>query len=375
MGVLAGLCPQPPSWTVPWERIRDAFDWIRALRGVPQDARHHAEGDVATHTAMAAEALAASPAWRALACSDRTRLFTAVLMHDAAKPFTTQTCADGTITAHGLSRAGDLLARRLLWELGTGPLDREHICALIRHHQVPFWALERDDLDAIAFRVSLLARNQDLVALAHADIAGRICADADTLHGNVDLYAEWCTDRDCLDQPRRFASDHARFDWFRNPGRDPAYAAYDNTSFTVTLMSGLPATGKDTWIRNHRGGQPVISLDAIRDELGVAPGADQAPVIAAARDRARTLLRAREPFIWNATNITRHTRARTIALCAGYRARIEIVATEAPPAVLFRRNRARPRPVPNPVIQRLARRWEAPDVTEAHQVTTVPTHS
>jgi predicted kinase len=138
-------------------------------------------------------------------------------------------------------------------------------------------------------------------------------------------------------------------------------------------MSGLPATGKDTWIAAHRGGRQVISLDGIRDRMGVAPTADQAPVIAAARDQARTLLRAKEPFIWNGTNITRQMRQRIIGLCADYGARVEIVATEAPRAAISTRNRARPAPVPESAIDRLVRRWEAPDVTEAHQVTLVAT--
>jgi len=64
--VFAELCPAAPSWTVPWSRIEQEFDWIRRLRGVPQDAVHHGEGDVATHTRMAAEALAAQPSWRGL---------------------------------------------------------------------------------------------------------------------------------------------------------------------------------------------------------------------------------------------------------------------------------------------------------------------
>jgi predicted kinase len=372
--IFDALAPRPPDWSVPWDDINAAYGWVRALKDVPQDPQHHAEGDVATHTRLGLEALATSAGYRNLPDTERSRLFAAVLMHDAAKPFTTQE-TDGRITAHGHSRGGDLLARRVLWELGADPIEREHVCALIRHHQVPFWALERDDLDAIAFRVSLLARNADLVELARADIRGRICDDAEALLDNVDLYAQWCADRGCLERPRDFATDHARFAWFRHPARDPDYAAYDDTTFSVTVMSGLPATGKDTWIAGHRGGQQVISLDEMRDRMGIAPTADQAPVIAAARDQARTLLRAKEPFIWNGTNITRQMRQRIIGLCADYGARVEIVATEAPRAAISTRNRARPAPVPESVIDRLVRRWEAPDVTEAHQVTLVATLS
>ncbi len=47
MNVFERLCPAGPSWSVPWPEIHAAFDWVRRLDGVPQDAVHHAEGDVA----------------------------------------------------------------------------------------------------------------------------------------------------------------------------------------------------------------------------------------------------------------------------------------------------------------------------------------
>ncbi len=362
------LCPVGPTWTVRWDEIVREFAWVRAMSGVEQDPVHHGEGDVATHTRMAAEALAASETWRARTESDRVRLFAAVLLHDAAKPWCTRTGSDGRLTAHGHSRGGDLHARRVLWEMGTPLAWREHVAALVRHHQMPFWAFERPDLGPIAFRVSLLARNDDLIELAYADIRGRSCADAESLIDNVTLYGQWCLENECLDAPRPFKSEHARFAYFRSPGRDPSYAAYDDTTFTVTVMSGLPAAGKDTWVASNRSDQPVVSLDALRASMGVSPDGDQAPVIAAAREEAREHLRAGRPFVWNATNVSRDLRMRTVALCADYGARVEIVSVEAPPAVVRDRNRARRSPVPDNVLDRLIGRWETPDPTEAHVV-------
>ncbi|GAA2440054.1 AAA family ATPase [Actinomadura vinacea] len=368
MRVFEELCPAPPHWRVPWPEIREAFAWVRALAGVPQDALHHAEGDAEVHTRMACEALAAMPRWRERPADERVRLFTTVLMHDIAKPYCTRTEDDGRITAHGHSRRGDLMVRRILWELGAPVPWREHVAALVRHHQVPFWALERPDLQQIAFRVSLLARNDDLVLLASADILGRVCGDAEELLENVALYGEYCAEQECLDAPRRFPSDHARFWYFRKPGRDPGYAAYDDTRLAVTVLSGLPGVGKDHWITEHRPDLPVVSLDRIRAELGVPPSGDQRPVAAAAHEQAREHLRAGRSFVWNATNVSRMLREQCTGLIADYRGRIELVALEAPPEVIGRRNRSRPAPVPDAVIDRLVRRWETPDPTEAHHV-------
>jgi predicted kinase len=368
MREFARLCPSAPRWTVPWPRIEAAFGWVRRLVGVPQDRIHHAEGDVAVHTRMACEALATLPEWRARPEDERIRLFAAVLLHDAAKPDCTQTDADGRITAHGHSRRGDLIARRVLWELGAPIAWREHVAALVRHHQIPFWALERDDLDRIVFRSSLLASNDDLAVLATADILGRICGDADEVLENIALFREYCAERNCLDRPRRFPSAHARFAYFRTPGRDPAYDAYDDTRMTVTVLSGLPGAGKDHWIAANRPEWPVVSLDALRVSMRIKPTGDQRPVAAAAYDLAREHLRAGRPFVWNATNVSRRLRQQCVGLIADYHGRVELVAVEAPPAVLRERNRARIQPVPEQVVDRLVDRWETPDPTEAHQV-------
>ncbi len=372
MRVFDELCPYGPEWMVDWPRIRDAFGWIRALEGVGQDPVHHAEGDVATHTRMAAECLVALPAWRALPAGERVRLFATVLLHDVAKPYCTRRDEDGRVTARGHSRRGELIARRVLWELGAPARWREHVAALIRHHQVPFWALERPDLERIVLRVSLLASNADLAMLATADILGRRCADTAEVLDRVGLFAEYCAELGVLDAAWPFPSDHARVGYFRTPGRDPRYAAYDDTRATVTVLSGLPGAGKDTWISRHAPDAPVVSLDAIRAELGLKPGGDQHAVAAAAHERAREHLRAGRPFVWNATNVSRQQRDRCTGLALDYHARVDIVSVEAPPDVLRARNHARPAPVPDAVIDRLVGRWEAPDLTEAHAVRFVP---
>jgi predicted kinase len=139
------------------------------------------------------------------------------------------------------------------------------------------------------------------------------------------------------------------------------------------VLSGLPGVGKNHWIAGHRPELPVVSLDQLRTELGIKPGADQRPVVAAGYRLAREHLRAGRSFVWNATNVSRQLREQCIGLVADYRGRIELVALEAPPRVLRERNRARDAPVPDAVIDRLVGRWETPDPTEAHQVSWLST--
>lgn len=367
MKPLLAFVPQPPSWRVDWEGLVREFAWLEPLRDCPQDPVHHAEGSVFIHLRMVLEALAALPDWRNSCESTRTEIFAAALLHDIAKPTCTRE-EGGRITSRGHSARGAIDARRILWEMETPFEIRERICGMVLHHQLPMQGLDKPDLDRALFRASHVTRCRSLAILAEADARGRHCADQAGLLERIALWREYAAEKDCLDEPRRFASAHSRFLYFRLDDRDPDYHAHDDTAFAVTLMSGLPGSGKDHWIGENRPGLPVVSLDAIRRESGAAATGNQGAIIAAARERARVHLRARQPFVWNATNLSRELRRQPIDLCAAYGARIEIAYVEAGPADLFRQNRDRDHVVPADAIERILGRWEVPDETEAHSV-------
>lgn len=133
-------------------------------------------------------------------------------------------------------------------------------------------------------------------------------------------------------------------------------------------MAGLPGVGKDTWVREHLEGWPVISLDEIRRELKIAPGANQGRVIQLARQRAKELLRQQTSFVWNATNIMRMRRQELVDLVTAYGGRVRIVYLDAPLSDILQRNQQRQERVPEPIIRSFAQRMEVPDLTEAHTV-------
>src|SRR3954453_13558950 len=110
------LLPAPDR--VRWDELQ-AFDWVRALVDCPQDPIHHAEGNVWIHTRMVLETLLAMPAWPSLTEDERQAVWLGWLLPSVAKPFTPRVEDDGRVTAKGHSRAGELYARRLLWELGA----------------------------------------------------------------------------------------------------------------------------------------------------------------------------------------------------------------------------------------------------------------
>jgi predicted kinase len=369
--VIPGIaCPGPPAWSVDWDGLDARYEWVRAMRDCPQDPVHHAEGDVWIHTRMVLEALVAMPEFRALDADAREIVYAGALFHDVAKPLCTRLDADGRITSRGHSARGALLARRILWRLGAPFAAREAICALVRHHQVPFFLIERDDARRVAFALTQSTRADHLALVTEADARGRRCEDLSRLLDNIALFREYCRDAGCLDVPAPFPSAHARVLYLRGDTNDPSYHPHERFRSDVILMSGLPGAGKDTWVKKHAEGWPVVSLDQIRQELDVDPADEQGEVVTRAREIARSHLRAGERFVWNATNLSRQLRGVSLRLFLGYDARVRIVYVEAPERDLRARNRARAAPVPDAVIDKLLDRWEVPQPGEAHELTT-----
>lgn len=363
--------PAGPDWAVAWSVLRDRFDWVRRLEAVPQDPVHHAEGDVAIHTRLVCEAMAALPAFRTLDDEARLVAFAGALLHDVAKPDCTRTDDEGRVTSHGHSVRGAMLARTILWRLGMPFALREQVVGMVRHHQAPFWLLERDDPHRMVAAMSQGTRCDLLALVAEADARGRTCADQRRILDNVELFRTYCEENACLSAPLAFPSDHARFLYLGGRQRDPSHRPHEDFACEVVLMSGFPGAGKDRWIAQQAAGWPVVSLDRLRTELEIDPEDDQGAVVASAREEAREHLRAGRSFVWNATNVSKRIRAQCTRIFADYGARIRIVYVEVSEAMLHAQNRARRAPVPAQVLAGLLEKWEVPDATEAHEVSYV----
>ena len=102
--------------------------------------------------------------------------------------------------------------------------------------------------------------------------------------------------------------------------------------------------------------------------MKISPTANLWPVISSARESAREYLRKKQPFVWNATNISRQIRELSINRFAAYNARVRIVYVEVSEERLNEQNRARADAVPAEVIRKLTARRQVPDLTEAHRV-------
>ncbi len=367
------FCPTPSQWKLDWPGLQAAFPWLQPLRSTPQDPTWHAEGDVLTHTGMVLEKLVADPQWRGLAESDRNIVFAAAFLHDIGKAPTTRE-EGGKIASPKHTSVGQRMARKLLWTGAAGPVPdfatREAICALVCHHGLPVMFLEKPEPERAVAIASLSLRCDHLAILARADVLGRECPNTSDFLDRIGLFQESCLEQECWSGPKPFESDLHRYAYCTE-GRDYHYVPYDNRRFEVTLMSGLPASGKTHWVQRHAGNQPVVRLDNLREEMDIDPGERQGAVADAARELARTCMRRQEAFVWDATNITRQMRGQLVSLFTSYKARVRIVYVECDHGELQRRNHARSSPVPEAVIDRLVDKLEVPTADEAHQVVAV----
>jgi putative nucleotidyltransferase with HDIG domain len=202
--------PAPPDFHVDWDALDARFDWVRAMRGTVQDPIHHAEGDVWIHTRMVCEAMCALAAFRTLGERERRIAFLGALLHDVGKPTRTQIGDDGRVTSKGHSAHGALLARRILWRLGVPFDEREEVVALVRHHQEPFWLIEREDPLRLVAASSQRVRCDLLALLAEADARGRTCEDQAKILDAIALYRAYAEEQGCLATPYAFPSAHAR---------------------------------------------------------------------------------------------------------------------------------------------------------------------
>lgn len=350
-----------------------AFPALELAKTTPQDPRYHGEGDVWTHTRMVVDALLALPQYQAACRADQEIVFLAALLHDVAKHSTTVIDpVTGAIGQPGHSRKGAIDARIALWDAGA-PFDvREAVCRLISAHQVPFFALEGSRRgkppEFIARELSWQMSIPLLAMLAEADMRGRICQDAQRVLDNIALFCELAKDDGCFDQPRAFADAHTAVSYFRGADVHPDYALFQEPGSRVIVMSGLPASGKNTWVAANHPNLPVVSFDDAREALGLRHGKNEGMVAHHAIDHAKELLRKRAPFVWNATNLSELMRKKTLDLLYAYQADVELVYLEKPRAELLRRNSARDTSLSNKTLTGMLHRWDLPLPTEAHRV-------
>lgn len=378
---VVSLIPLTQNEGVKWEEFEKTAlkKHIEKMKKTPQNPIWHGEGDVWTHTKMVVESLLSDREYHALPLRKREILFASALMHDIGKPL----C---TVKENGVWRSprhtivGSNVARELLWRdfgmAGSEELRalRECVCALIRCHSMPMHLSEQPDPERRLIRIAAHGELitdftlQMLKILVKADQSGRISDEDNSEDASYTfMLAE---ELGIMQTPYPFPDGITRHAYLNGKNVSRDYPLYDGTWKEVILVAGLPGTGKDRWIKENYPSLPVISLDGIRAELGISPDdrEGQSKVVAVARDRARELLRKKQSFVWNATNVTSQLRKKQLDLFEDYNAYTRIVFLETAFDTELKRNGERKNAVPERVIEKLLSKTEMPAVSEAHSV-------
>lgn len=358
-----------------YEALTQQHDWIANLKDCPQSPIHHAEGDVWIHTKMVVEQLLQNPNFKNYSPQQQSILFVSCLLHDVAKPICTAIHpTTGEITSAGHARMGEGVSRRILTQIAPdiSLQNREMICQLVRYHGLPLWFFDKKNPEEYVIRASYRADMQLLYEVAMADVLGRECEGKKGLIEKVELFKMFCQELNCWTQPKPFASNHTRFQYFLKEGEgiSPDFPLFDDSRGTVYMMCGVPGSGKDFYIQQHLKHLPVVSLDHIRRELGIGFKDNQGLVIQTAESECKIHLRKKSDFVFNATNITRQLRQKWIGLFADYKAKIVIVLISLPlkQAILQNREREGEKLLKDKVIEGYFQKFELPDLTECYEI-------
>lgn len=378
--LLAAL-PQPPDYRYDWPALAALPPIRKLMDGMAQTQQNpawHGEGDVLTHTRMVCRELAGLAEFRALADASRQALALAALLHDIGKITCTQ-LEDGVLTSPRHGPVGAQQARVMLWTdfgLSGDPCSqqlREAVCHLIRYHTQPLHLYQRKRADTRARQLAAIGQNapafslRALCLLSEADMRGRIADDTPEKLETIGLTRLLAEESGCLNGPYPFRSAHTARALFAGGNVWADQELYDDTWGEVTLLCGLPGTGKDTWIAANAPDLPTVCLDDIRRSLHLSSEDNQGRVVQAARERARGFLRQHQPFILNATHVTSQ-RSQWITLCEQYGARVRVLWLETAWEENLRRNAARPSSVPEAVIGRMLEKLEPPLPGDAERV-------
>lgn len=134
----------------------------------------------------------------------------------------------------------------------------------------------------------------------------------------------------------------------------------------LTVLVGLPGSGKSTWADENAGKGVIISTDQIRGEINGDP-ADQSngnEVWRLAFNRTRYWLHLGYNVIFDATNCGRANRRNVLHELKDHAREVYAIFFNTSKAECKRRNAARERVVPDEVIERMAERLSVPTKEE-----------
>ncbi|SFR82669.1 tRNA nucleotidyltransferase (CCA-adding enzyme) [Agromyces sp. CF514] len=176
------LARRGTAWTNAMDTLVDTglirfYPELAATRGVEQDPGWHAEGDVWTHLALAAEQAAVNAERDDLSGTEREVAVLGALVHDLGKVTHTQN-TDGRITSRGHAAAGVAPAAAFLRRIGAPERLLTRVTPIVREH-MSHVGIEQPTSSQVRRLIRRLDTNgagatiHDWARVVDADCAGR----------------------------------------------------------------------------------------------------------------------------------------------------------------------------------------------------------
>ena len=369
----------PQNNIINWDLINNEIlkPFYKQMEETNQDPRWHKEGNVYNHTKIVCEKLINLDEYKELSNINKLEVFLASLFHDIGKIVCTKVI-DNEITSPNHAIIGSEMVREYLWKdlklSGTKEYQnfRETICFLVKYHSNPvyIWMDEKEE------KVIKLSINQELAKdfnlkllsiVSKADVLGRIAIDECYQLEYLNKFIEICYNLDCYEKPFKFKNNITKYKYLS--GKNIYYydELYDDSKLEVTMICGLPGTGKDTFIQKNFN-LPIVSLDNIRFHHKLTNNNDQGIVFNIAKEQIKEHLRNKQSFIFNATNLIQLNRQKLIKLFVDYHAKVKIIFLETSWEENIVRNNNRQKQINSKIIEKMLSSLNIPENYESHKV-------
>ncbi|SET23384.1 HD domain-containing protein [Thorsellia anophelis] len=315
-----------PNTAPKWEYWVETYPELKACKHTDQDPIYHGEGDVWTHTQMVVSSMIKSQYYKRSSNINRAILFLSALLHDIAKPITTTIDPKTHRIGHpNHSPIGAIMVRILLSQQDFPFNIREEICNLIHNHQKPFYLmLQKHPLHTL-YKLSWEVSLSNLIALARADIKGRINEDNPINLKRLKKLQTFIQQSNCYHQPAYFNNSLSRRIFAYTKTGLLSDIDIPNNTLRVTLIlkladkSSIVTQIKSNDINN------VIESTSFQN-LRQDPNASI--VINSMYTKAEQFIKLNQNFTWIVNDLSKLTRHKIITWLYKFNVHISVIYVE-----------------------------------------------
>ena len=374
------------DWKVNWPKLEQMHEFQR-LKAAKQSSIWHKEGDALVHTKMVAEQMEKLLAHRhfEVGCERWIMLMAAAVCHDLGKGTNTKWDKDkNDWSANNHGQASAWITRTMFYDEDFNL--REKVCFICRWHMTLHHIFDKPERTTRGLLKLYYGpvRLDDMILMKEADSLGSI-NDTDTLEqvrSTTEKIIDEATKLNLMGTNYPYAgfkNSWHKMEFFAHPEKyntpeDVADADSGwKSEFTVTVMVGIPGSGKDYYIE-HSGlkNWPVLCRDNIRQEIGLQGEKPQGnkqqeeEVTKIFNERMFSYLKNKQSFVVNNTNTNMRWRSELVRQLLPYHPNINFVYCESPD-LHFNKER-RKGMMPDTVIDRFWKEMEFPSPTECSEI-------